>query len=62
MTGTRNPNTNTVSTVWLSDGTQVSFSHRDTLTGWVNGLKRRGVNPSEVVSSQSGLPESDRVR
>lgn len=56
-----NPNTNTVSTVWLRDGSQVTFSHRDTLRGWKNGLERRGVNLSDVVDGQPGLSESDRV-
>lgn len=56
-----NRNSNTVSTVWLADGTQVSFSHRNTLNGWANALRRKGVNLSDVVNSCAGLPESDRV-
>lgn len=56
-----NPNLNTVSTVWLSDGRRVSFEHRDTTVGWVNGLKRRGVDPRQVVKGCPGLPEEDRV-
>lgn len=61
MTATENPNRNTVSTVWLEDGTQVTFSHRDTTVGWVNGLRRRGVDPRQVVTGQPGMPDSDRV-
>lgn len=54
-------NRNVVSTVTLADGRTMAFQHRDSLGGWVNGLARRGVSPSEVVDSMRGLPETDRV-
>lgn len=56
----RNNNNRTV-TVTLTDGTEVTFTHRDTLNGWVNALRRLGVNPRQVASQVDGLPESARV-
>ena len=59
-----NTNRNSVSTVWLKNGEQVTFSHRDTLRGWKNGLERRGVQLSDLDPNrpgQPGLPESDRA-
>lgn len=57
----RNRNSNVTCTVTLTNGTEVTFTHRNTLNGWVNGLKRRGVDPRDVVESVEGLPESSRV-
>lgn len=64
MTKRTNSNSNVVSTVWLRNGEQVTFSHRDTLRGWKNGLERRGVSLSDLDldrPGQPGLPETDRV-
>jgi len=57
-----NRNSNLLSTVTLTDGTEVTFTHRNTLTGWVNALQRRGVDPRQVVGQVAGLPESARLR
>jgi hypothetical protein len=57
-----NRNSNVVSTVWTSDGEQHTFRHRNTTVGWVRGCERVGVDPRDVVNSQVGMPDSDRVR
>lgn len=57
-----NRNSNLVTTVTLRNGQEVTFTHRNSLMGWVNALERLGVDPNEVVSEVAGLPESARVR
>lgn len=56
-----NTNTNRTNTVTLTDGSQVTFTFRNTTVGWVNALTRRGVDPRQVVECVEGLPESARV-
>lgn len=57
-----NRNSNLTTTVTLSDGREVTFSHRNTLNGWVNALRRLDIDPGTVVSEIAGLPESSRVK
>ena len=56
-----NQNSTVTVTVTLTDGRQMVIRHRNSLMGYVNSLRRRGIDPNEVVSSVDGLPESTRV-
>lgn len=56
-----NTNRNRTVTATFTDGTERTFTHRDSLNGWVNALRRMGLDPRNVVSQVDGLPESARV-
>ena len=54
-------NANVVTTVWMSDGTQHTVRHRNSMMGFVNEMRRRGWDSRDVVDSMVGMPDSDRV-
>jgi hypothetical protein len=61
-----NSNSNTLTTLVLTDGSTVVLRHRATVVGFANALARKGLAWASVggtvVDSFAGLGESDRVK
>lgn len=56
-----NRNSTTTTTITTTTGRTVVLSHRNSLGGFANALRRAGLTGSDIASSAQGLPESDRV-
>lgn len=56
-------NENTISTVVTKDGAEHIIRHRNTMMGWVNAVRRAGIDTHDVDHDRShaGMPESSRV-